>query len=102
MTDEKYAYGDWNFEGEECPVSSSGVEKTYTVEVLAEEYDDAVKEITGHKERKGVVSKDVASEAWEAAYHWCMSEFSQTEHEEPNIEQIREVFEIVYDKEFSD
>jgi len=69
MTD-KYAYGDWEFNGEKCPISSAGFGDYYVATEVGEEYDDILRQVILNSEGaspspKGIVTEDVAKKAWD-------------------------------------
>jgi len=60
---EEYAYGDWEADGEKCPLASAKMENEHYSTELAEEFDNVARDLMGEC-GKGTMSEEEAADAW--------------------------------------
>jgi len=100
MSQEEYAYGDWEVDGVSCPVDSAGFTDREAAVEVGEDFDGRVKEELDEYEQKGCVPKELAEDIFNDLKGEYESRLKynpdMTEYYKARLDLIEEVIEMEF------
>jgi iron-sulfur cluster repair protein YtfE (RIC family) len=77
---EEYAYGDWEADGEKCPLASANMEDAYYSNELAEEFDNVARDMLKDS-GMGTMEEEQAAEAWNKLVYYLRTRLHKEDTE---------------------